>query len=83
MQLRVNREKKTAEIWVTNSEQQHPAFRKVVLPYFLNQFKPFNYSVTVYYSGQKDLEEQTSALLCYNRRRLAQLETERESAILS
>lgn len=83
MQLTVNRAKKAAELWVTNAERQDPTFQKIVLPYFLNQFKPFDYFVTIYYSGQKDMAEQTSALLCYNRRRMAQLETERESAIFS
>lgn len=83
MQLTVHRGKKAAEFWVTNIERQAPIFQKVVLPWFFNQFKLFGYFVTIYHSGQKNLYDQTSALLCYNRKRLAQLETEKEQAVPS
>ena len=42
--------------------------------------KAEKYTVAVFYSGQKDLAEETSALLRYNRRRSAERAVQREKA---
>ena len=68
---------KTVEVWLTREEKQDIKLRErlktVYQKYRANQFL-----VAVFESGEQDLEELTGSLLGCNRKRIAQLEMERE-----
>ena len=64
------------EVWLTNEEQrdQEQAER---LKCLYQQYKAKKYIVGVFKSGNRDLREETGALLRYNKRRSAELEVKR------
>lgn len=82
MKVNVNQKQKVVEVWLTNQDQSDEALQCQLPPLF-HKFKALGYLVAVYRSGKEDLYRQTSELLCYNRKRLAQLEVEREKTLLS
>ena len=67
------------EVWLTNQEKQDESLREQ-LKNFYQQYREKKYIVAVYMSGDQDLMEETSALLCYNRKRLAEQEVRRKRA---
>ena len=69
--MRVQKEQKIVELWLTRAEKDDPAFRSSLKPLF-RQYKAQNYLVAVFLSGEADLYQQTRDLLLYNRRRLAE-----------
>ena len=71
MQMRVQKEQKIVELWLTRAEKDDPAFQSSLKP-LCQQYKAKNYLVAVFLSGEADLYQQTRDLLLYNRRRLAE-----------
>lgn len=65
------------EVWLTNQEKQDESLKER-LKNFYQQYREKKYIVAVYMSGEQDLMEETSALLCYNRKRLAEQEVRRK-----
>ena len=77
MEINVRDDKKIVDIWLTNEEQQDQAIRESLKPLY-QQYKEKKYTVAVFLSGSRDLAEETSALLRHNKRRVAELEVQRE-----
>lgn len=77
MEIHVRNESRLVEVWLTNAERRNAELREQLKPLY-REYKAKNYLVAVFESGDEDLCDVTSALLCYNRKRLAQLEVEQE-----
>lgn len=77
MEINVRDDRRIVEIWLTNEEQQDRAFRENLKPLY-QQYKAKKYTVAVFLSGSRELAEETGALLCYNKKRSAELEVKRE-----
>lgn len=75
MEINVNENSKTIEIWLTNTEKQQ--LRERLKPLYQEYYNK-KFFVAVYESGEQALADTTSALLCYNRKRIAELEMEEE-----
>lgn len=78
LEIHVRDDSKLVEVWLTHAENRDEALRERLKPLY-QRYKYENYMVAVFQSGERDLVEETSTLLCHNRRRLAQLEVQRES----
>lgn len=68
--MNVNEESHIVEIWLTNAEKTSEDIRRRLRPVF-SAYKQRGYLVAVFESGDQDLVQLTSALLCDNRTRLA------------
>ena len=77
MELSINDECKTVEVWLSNEEKNNPAVRQRLKPLYA-EYAEKKYTVAVFMSGSQDLYSLTSGLLCYNRKRIAELEVEQE-----
>ena len=77
MEINVRDDTKVVEVWLTQEEKQDAALREQLKPLY-KEYKEKKYQVAVFESGNRDLWEETGALLCYNRKRLARMEVERE-----
>lgn len=77
MEIYVKEDKSLVEIWLTQVENADTALRERLKPLY-RQYAEKKYLVAVFCSGNQELSDMTSELLCYNRKRLAQLELERE-----
>lgn len=77
MEINVRDDRKIVEVWLTNEEQQDQAVRESLKPLY-QQYKAKKYTAAVFLSGSRDLAEETGALLCRNKRRIAELEVQRE-----
>ncbi len=77
MELNVRNESKIVEIWLTKAEKQDVQLQKE-LKLVYESFHEVGYTVATFLSGDQDLADTTSDLVCYNRKRIAQLEVERE-----
>ena len=77
MELSINDERKTVEVWLSNEEKNNPAVRQRLKPLYA-EYAEKKYTVAVFMSGSQDLYSLTSDLLCYNRKRIAELEAEQE-----
>ena len=80
METHVRDAERTVEIWLTRQEQNDAALRERLKPLY-QTYQAQKYLVAVFLSGEQDLVDYTSALLCYNRRRIAELETARQKAV--
>ena len=80
MQICVHDENRIVEIWVTRQEKTDV---KVLakLKSLSASYKNAGYLTAVFFSGSDDLTRRTSDLLCYNRKRLAELETQKEKSL--
>lgn len=77
MELNVRNENRIVEIWLTKAEKQDERVqRELKLVY--QSFKGTGYTVATFLSGDQDLTDMTSGLICYNRKRIAQMEVEQE-----
>lgn len=72
MKIEVSHQDKLTTVWLTRAEQENPAI-KAQMDKLYADCKTKKYTVAVFHSGSKDLCNQTSGLLCYNRRRAAQI----------
>ena len=77
MELNVRNESKIVEIWLTKAEKQNAQLQQE-LKLVYESFHEVGYTVATFLSGDQDLADTTSDLVCYNRKRIAQLEVERE-----
>ena len=77
MEINVRDDRKIVDIWLTNEEQQDQALREKLKPLY-QQYKAKKYTVAVFLSGSRDLAEETAALLRYNKKRVAEVEVQRE-----
>lgn len=77
MEIHVRDGSKLVEVWLTNSEKQNIELRERLKPLY-REYKEKDYLVAVFESGEQDLTELTSSLLCDHRRRTAQREVELE-----
>lgn len=77
MELNVRNENRIVEIWLTRDEKRDERVqRELKLVY--QSFKGTGYMVVTFLSGDQNLTDTTSDLICYNRKRIAQLEVEQE-----
>lgn len=77
MEIHVRDGSKLVEVWLTNSEKRDVELRERLKPLY-REYKKSDYLVAVFESGEQDLTELTSGLLCDHRRRTAQREVELE-----
>lgn len=77
MEICINGERRTVEVWLSNEEKNNPAVRQRLKPLYA-EYAEKKYTVAVFMSGSQDLYSLTSGLLCYNRKHIAELEVEQE-----
>lgn len=77
MEIHVRDGGKLAEVWLTNSEKRDAQLRERLKPLY-RECRKKGCLVAVFESGEQDLAELTSGLLCGHRRRSAQREVELE-----
>lgn len=77
MEMYVDDERRIVELWLSHDEQKDPAFMAALKPQY-RKYTDQKFLVAVFHSGKRDLYEATADLLCYNRKRTAQLEVARE-----
>lgn len=77
MEINVRDDRRIVEVWLSNQEKQDATLREP-LKNLYQQYREKKYIVAVYLSGDQNLTEQTSALLCYNRKRLAEQEVQKK-----
>lgn len=77
MEINIYNDKKTVEVWLTQTERDDPAVKESLKPMY-QAYVSKKYTVAVFFSGAGDLYQQTSDLVCYNRKRLAEMEVEQE-----
>lgn len=77
MEINVHDDKKLVDIWLTRRERDDQAVQESLKPLY-RKYAEKQYTVAVFMGGELGLTEETNALLCYNRRRIAELEVQRE-----
>ncbi|WMJ84955.1 hypothetical protein RBH76_05930 [Oscillospiraceae bacterium MB24-C1] len=77
LEITINKQAKIVQVWLNNAEQQDAALRESLKPLY-NQYRTQKYLVAVMTSGNRNLGNATSDLLCHNRKHLARLEIERD-----
>lgn len=77
MEINVRDDSKIVEIWLTNTEKRDSALRESLKPLYA-KYAQQKYLVAVFLSGERELADATSDLLCYNRKRLAEKEVQRQ-----
>lgn len=73
MEINVRDDKKIVEIWLANAEKQNIELHEKLKTLY-QSYKAKKYCIAVMVSGSRDLGDATSNLICYNRKRIAQLE---------
>ena len=77
MEISINDERRAVEVWLLNEEKNDPVVQQRLKPLYA-EYAGKKYTVAVFMSGSQDLYSLTSDLLCYNRKRIAELEVEQE-----
>lgn len=77
MEINVRDDKKLVDVWLTNAEKNDPQIQAQLRKLYA-KYKEKKYLVAVYQSGNRDLYESTLALLAYNKKRVAELDVQRE-----
>ena len=77
MEISINDERRTVEVWLSNEEKSKHTVLQRLKPLYA-EYAGKKYTVAVFMSGSQDLYSLTSDLLCYNRKRIAELEVEHE-----
>jgi len=77
LEINVYDDRKIVEVWLTHAEQDNPAIMKGLEPMY-QAYHPKKYTIAVFLSGNRDLYQQTSDLVCYNRKRIAEMEVVQE-----
>lgn len=77
MEINVRDDLKIVDIWLTNAEKSDQALRAGLQPIY-DKYKAKKYTVVVFESGSRDLYQSTLDLLAYNKKRVAQMEVQRE-----
>lgn len=71
MKIETSHQARLTTVWLTRAEQEDSAI-KAQLDMLYADCKSKKYTVAVFHSGGKGLCDQTSGLLCHNRRKTAQ-----------
>ncbi len=71
IEIRVNDDKKIAEIWMTNGDKQNHSVRAELASIY-EEYSAKKYTPVVYMSGDKSLYDSTESLLLHNRVRSAE-----------
>lgn len=79
LQIDVLDDKKIVAVWLTRAEDANEAVRARI-DGLCREYKPKKYQVAVYKSGREDLHTSVLDLLAYNKRRIAELQVQREKA---
>lgn len=69
MKIDVLDKEKIVCIWLDHADQKNPAIQDQLKPLY-QKYRQKKYLVSVFYSGQDDLEETTKELLLYNRKKI-------------
>lgn len=77
MEFNVRRECGTVEIWLTKKERRDSRLREELRALY-QEYRAQGYLTVVFESGERDLWDAASDLLCYNRKRIAQMEVAHE-----
>ena len=77
MEINVRDSSKIVEVWLTREEKRDAELQERLKPLY-REYKAKKFLVAVFESGEQDLEELTGSLLGYNKKRIVQLEMERE-----
>ena len=77
MEISINDERRTVEVWLSSEEKNDSAVQQRLKPLY-TEYAGKKYTVAVFMSGSQDLYSLTSDLLCYNRKRISELEVEQE-----
>ncbi len=77
LEINVRDDNKIVEVWLTNKEKRDQALQEK-LKLLYRDYKAQNYLVAVFLSGTENLEQRTSDLLCYNKKRIAEMEARQE-----
>ena len=77
MEINVYDDRKIVEVWLTHAERDNPAIMKSLEPMY-QAYHPKKYTIAVFLSGNRDLYQQTIDLVCYNRKRIAEMEVVQE-----
>ena len=79
MEINPHQESKLVEVWLSHKDQASQEVQERLRKVY-RRCAEEKYTVAVFYSGQLDLVEETSALLRYNRRRSAERAVWREKS---
>lgn len=77
MEINIRDDRQIIEIWLTSKEQQDQRLEESLSPLY-QQCREKKYIAAVFRSGSQDLTENTGALLCRSKRRIAELEVQQE-----
>lgn len=77
MEIYENADTRSVEIWLTQAERSDNTLQKGIKTLY-KKYHEKKYFVATFYSGEQNLFDLTSSLLCYNHKRMAQLEVERD-----
>lgn len=77
MEINFYKESKLVDVWLSREDQASQDVQERLRELY-RRYAEEKYTVAVFCSGQQDLEEETSALLRYNRRRSAERAVQRE-----
>lgn len=79
MEINKHEDLGVVDIWLTHKDQANPAAQAKAQE-LSRRYKAENMTVAVFYSGQLNLEEETAALLRYNRQRFAERAVQQRKA---
>lgn len=79
LQIDVLDDKKIVAVWLTRAERNDESVM-ARLRSLRSEYKAKKYTVAEYHSGSGDLHTSVLDLLTYNKRRIAELDTQREKA---
>ena len=77
MEINVRDDSKIVEVWLSNVEKNDAVVREQLKPLYA-ECKQKKYTVALYVSGDRDIYQSTLGLLAYNKKRVAELETQLE-----
>ena len=66
MQIQINKKIKCVSVWLTNEESQNAEIQERLNNIYA-EYKNTKYKVAVFYSGKRNLYEQTEGLIKHNR----------------
>lgn len=80
MTITIHEPSKIIEVALTNAEQTDEAVKKQLNELYA-QYKGTKYTVAVFFSGKRDLYEETRSLLLFSRRRAAEKAVQAQKAV--
>lgn len=80
MTVTIHEPSKIIEVALTNAEQTDEAVKKQLNEVYA-RYKGTKYTVAVFFSGKRDLHEETRSLLLLNRRRAAEKAVQAQKAV--